>query len=267
MRNAMETRRPLLQAFLFVVFGVYFVWFWAKGQTLAMKTWRIRIVDRTAARSPRARLASLPAELDLVPAAAGRAWPRLSSPAPEAGWSCSSAGSCLGLLARFHPERQFWHDAWAGTRLVITSSRCRAGLSRRHDDATLKPEAPVNPQKAALRPQPRLACAGYSLARPARRLGRNRLPPGSAAVHRDGAGRLLARAQLGRGGAAGRLVLLVMIVELLNTGSRPPSTASAPNGTTCPSAPRTWAAPPCCWRCCWPAASGSRALVQRFAAA
>jgi uncharacterized RDD family membrane protein YckC len=22
------------------------------------------------------------------------------------------------LLSRFHPERQFWHDAWAGTRLV-----------------------------------------------------------------------------------------------------------------------------------------------------
>jgi hypothetical protein len=21
-------------------------------------------------------------------------------------------------LARFHPQRQFWHDAWAGTRLV-----------------------------------------------------------------------------------------------------------------------------------------------------
>lgn len=22
------------------------------------------------------------------------------------------------LLSRFHPQRQFWHDAWAGTRLV-----------------------------------------------------------------------------------------------------------------------------------------------------
>ncbi len=42
----MDSRRHLLQAFLFVVFGVYFVWFWSKGQTLAMKTWGIRIVDR-----------------------------------------------------------------------------------------------------------------------------------------------------------------------------------------------------------------------------
>jgi hypothetical protein len=22
------------------------------------------------------------------------------------------------LLSRFHPERQFWHDAWSGTRLI-----------------------------------------------------------------------------------------------------------------------------------------------------
>ncbi len=46
MRDAMDSRRHLLQAFLFVVFGVYFVWFWSKGQTLAMKTWGIRVVDR-----------------------------------------------------------------------------------------------------------------------------------------------------------------------------------------------------------------------------
>jgi uncharacterized RDD family membrane protein YckC len=45
MRNAMDERRHLLQAFLFVVFGIYFSWFWARGQTLAMKTWNIRVVD------------------------------------------------------------------------------------------------------------------------------------------------------------------------------------------------------------------------------
>ena len=43
-RNAMDNRNAL-QAFLFVIFGIYFVWFWAKGQTLAMKTWDIRVVD------------------------------------------------------------------------------------------------------------------------------------------------------------------------------------------------------------------------------
>ena len=43
-RNAMDNRHGL-QAFLFLVFGIYFVWFWSKGQTLAMKTWHIRVVD------------------------------------------------------------------------------------------------------------------------------------------------------------------------------------------------------------------------------
>ena len=45
-RDAADARRPLLQAFLFVIFGIYFTWFWAKGQTVAMKTWKIRVVDR-----------------------------------------------------------------------------------------------------------------------------------------------------------------------------------------------------------------------------
>jgi hypothetical protein len=36
-----------LQAFVFVVLGIYFVWFWSKsGQTVAMKTWHVRLVDK-----------------------------------------------------------------------------------------------------------------------------------------------------------------------------------------------------------------------------
>ena len=48
-RNALDNRH-LQQAFLFVVFGIYFAWFWAKGQTLAMKTWHIRLVRRDGER-------------------------------------------------------------------------------------------------------------------------------------------------------------------------------------------------------------------------
>jgi len=36
----------VVSAFLFIVFGIYFVLFWTRGQTLPMKTWRIKIVDR-----------------------------------------------------------------------------------------------------------------------------------------------------------------------------------------------------------------------------
>ena len=33
--------------YLYFVLGVYFVWYWTKsGQTLAMQTWRVRIVDQ-----------------------------------------------------------------------------------------------------------------------------------------------------------------------------------------------------------------------------
>jgi uncharacterized RDD family membrane protein YckC len=36
-----------LQAILFIAIGVYFVWCWHRsGQTLAMKTWHLRLLDR-----------------------------------------------------------------------------------------------------------------------------------------------------------------------------------------------------------------------------
>jgi uncharacterized RDD family membrane protein YckC len=38
-------RRHALQVWVLVVVGAYFVWFWTRsGQTLPMKTWRIRLV-------------------------------------------------------------------------------------------------------------------------------------------------------------------------------------------------------------------------------
>ena len=39
--------KTLLQIYLLVVIAIYFSWFWARGQTLAMKTWRIRLVTVT----------------------------------------------------------------------------------------------------------------------------------------------------------------------------------------------------------------------------
>ena len=43
-RHALDHRLGQ-QIFLFLILGIYFVWFWHKGQTLAMKTWHIRITD------------------------------------------------------------------------------------------------------------------------------------------------------------------------------------------------------------------------------
>ena len=117
-RDAADARRPLLQAFLFVVFGIYFAWFWSRGQTLAMKTWKIRVVDASGRPLTQQRallryvcswLWFLPplALLAIEPAGPGRealvilAWVVL--------WA---------LASRLHPQRQFWHDALARTRLI-----------------------------------------------------------------------------------------------------------------------------------------------------
>ena len=45
-RNALVGRHGL-QAFLFIVLGIYFVWFWSHGgQTVAMRAWHIRLVKQ-----------------------------------------------------------------------------------------------------------------------------------------------------------------------------------------------------------------------------
>jgi uncharacterized RDD family membrane protein YckC len=116
-RNAMDNRHAL-QAFLFVVFGIYFVWLWAKGQTLAMKTWNIRVVDRAGEpiTQSRALLRYVLSWLWFLPALAAVAPFELSAPESLViltGWVLVWA-----ILSRFHPDKQFWHDAFAGTRLV-----------------------------------------------------------------------------------------------------------------------------------------------------
>jgi uncharacterized RDD family membrane protein YckC len=118
MRSGMDARRPLLQAFLFIVFAIYFVWFWSRGQTLAMKTWDIRLVDRQGRRVTQARalLRYLLCWLWFLPPLGLLAPFRLS--AGEIGVLMIGWVLVWALLSRFHPLRQFWHDAWAGTRLV-----------------------------------------------------------------------------------------------------------------------------------------------------
>jgi uncharacterized RDD family membrane protein YckC len=116
-KNAMDNRHAL-QAFLFVIFGIYFVWLWSKGQTLAMKTWHIRV------------LTSIGTPLTQGQALVRYLWSWLwFLPPLLASWSFDLKGGesiviILGwvavwaLLSRFHPRQQFWHDALAGTQLA-----------------------------------------------------------------------------------------------------------------------------------------------------
>ena len=119
-RNAMDNRHAL-QAFLFVVFGIYFVWLWSKGQTLAMKTWHIRVLDLSGRplTQGRALLRYLWSWLWFMPSLVVSWWFELKN--GEAfviilGWVAIWA-----ILSRFHPQQQVWHDALAGTQLVDTS--------------------------------------------------------------------------------------------------------------------------------------------------
>lgn len=123
-RNALDNRHGL-QAFLFVIFGIYFVWFWAKGQTLAMKTWNIRVVD-THGRpisQTRALLRYVLSWMWFLPPLAVSWGFHLG--AGEAivilgGWIAVWA-----ILSRFHPDGQFWHDALARTRLIHSQPLAR----------------------------------------------------------------------------------------------------------------------------------------------
>jgi uncharacterized RDD family membrane protein YckC len=118
MRSGIDPRRVLLIGFLFVIFGIYFGWFWAKGQTLAMKTWSIRVVDRAGQPLSQGRA--------LLRYICSWLWflPPLAVLAPFKPTGGQTAVLVLGwvavwaVLSRFHPQRQFWHDALAGTRLV-----------------------------------------------------------------------------------------------------------------------------------------------------
>jgi uncharacterized RDD family membrane protein YckC len=88
--------RLLFQVYLLAICAAYFVFCWTRsGQTLAMKTWHLRLetIDGSRIGPPRALLRFL-----------------LALP---------SVGLGFGLLwALVDPERQFLHDRLAGTRIV-----------------------------------------------------------------------------------------------------------------------------------------------------
>ena len=124
-RNAMDNRHAL-QAFLFVIFGIYFIWFWSRGQTLAMKTWNLRVVDVhgqpiSQTRAALRYVASWAWFLPPLGAAALFNLPGAEAAVITLGWVAIWA-----VLARFHPQGQFWHDALAGTQLINSAPMSRS---------------------------------------------------------------------------------------------------------------------------------------------
>lgn len=108
-----------LQAFIFLVVGIYFTWFWAQGrQTLAMKTWGLRIMRRDGRplTQPRAFARYVASWLWFLPglAAAGLATRQ------DGGTVALALGvnvALYALIARLTPSRQALHDLLCDTRL------------------------------------------------------------------------------------------------------------------------------------------------------
>jgi uncharacterized RDD family membrane protein YckC len=112
-----------LRAITFVIYAVYFTWFWsARGQTLPMQTWHIRVVTNEGTPLSQARaLARFVASCAwFAPAAllaALNGWTRWQ------GLAAAAIGVvAYALLSLLHPQRQFWHDALCGTQLIGTGS-------------------------------------------------------------------------------------------------------------------------------------------------
>jgi uncharacterized RDD family membrane protein YckC len=119
-RHALYLRHAL-QYWLFFVIGAYFVWFWMRGQTLPMKTWRMRLItmDGQRVHFKRAVARYFLAWLWFVPGLA-IAW-LLDTHAWTAICICLANVAAWALSARMHPSHQFLHDRIAGTQLVNVS--------------------------------------------------------------------------------------------------------------------------------------------------
>jgi uncharacterized RDD family membrane protein YckC len=118
-RHALQGQTGL-QVLAFLVLAVYFVLFWTRGgQTVAMRAWHIRLV--AADGSPVGRMRALGRYLAswvwFVPALLAARSAGLHS-AAEVFALLFVGVVAYALLAFAHPQRQFWHDALCGTRLV-----------------------------------------------------------------------------------------------------------------------------------------------------
>ncbi|MEX8496731.1 RDD family protein [Leptothrix ochracea] len=121
-RQSMQGRLPL-QLLIFAVIAAYFIGFWSnkRGQTLAMKTWHLRVV--TADGSPlSAGKATQRFVLSWLWIAPGALAFLLHNTPPT---SPGTLGLMLGLsllfyagLARLLPDRQCLHDVLCHTRLI-----------------------------------------------------------------------------------------------------------------------------------------------------
>lgn len=118
-RHALQGRAGL-QAFLFLVLGVYFVWFWSHGgQTVALKAWRLRIerVDGARLTQTRALARYVLSWLWFMPSLLAIRMADLHT-GVAIGTTIAVGMLAYAATCLLHPQRQFLHDVLCGTRIV-----------------------------------------------------------------------------------------------------------------------------------------------------
>ena len=111
--------RTTLQAVLFLAIGAYFVWCWSRsGQTLALKTWNLKVLDDSGA-PPSVTRAIARYVLAWHLWLPGLAWVTLFHSQALADLGALAAGfAALLLPALADPQRRLLHDRWTKTRVV-----------------------------------------------------------------------------------------------------------------------------------------------------
>ena len=116
-RNALDNRHAL-QAFIFIVFGTYFTWLWRKGQTLAMKTWKLRItnLEGEGISTKQALTRYVLSWLWFVP-------PLAFCNFMDIHGLSSFMIVCVWVLvwslsSKYGKTKQFWHDVWSQTQII-----------------------------------------------------------------------------------------------------------------------------------------------------
>lgn len=131
-RHALEGTWGLRMA-VFLVLGVYFVWFWTRhGQTLPMRTWRMKLVTVQGQPIGRTRAAGryVLSWVWVLPALAAVHF------SGATGSGRTLAALCAGVLiyaatAFLRRDRQFWHDVVSGTRIVPTAAAGHLDIPQR----------------------------------------------------------------------------------------------------------------------------------------
>jgi len=122
------TLRSLRQLVLFVAIGAYFLMSWRySGQTLPMKTWNIRLVDRDGHTPPLKRLVLRYVLLWPIPLAAALL---VQGASHLTGYRSTDmlivfAPFTLFIWTWLDPQGQFLHDRLLGTRLVHTDVKAK----------------------------------------------------------------------------------------------------------------------------------------------